>query len=302
MKKMKPVKGDNMELMIYDDMHYSLGELNGKLLDENFADWRCVVPEYSTYFEVSRTNLIEQIKKVLPYTNKSTNQVAMFVHDQILLYGCDIDFDFEMKCRLSYTQKQVVDFQIAFNGKFMLEALKNFKGDAIKVYSAGAENKALIISDGTESILIMPLLYESNGHFDEIVDIFLKEGSITKTKFKAEKIAQIKPQNTTATVKPTATTQKRPEIEANAATAPVISINQSNFTQQIESICEKYQNVVFHIYDDKISIRFMKYENRQVITGSLAAEKPTKQQLTEVQKIAAKFNKSVNDKTSKKTA
>ena len=62
---------------------------------------------------------------------------------------------------MPYLTKNFVDTDIAFNGKFLLDAMGIFKDKTIKMYSEGQSRKATIFSNGTDKVLLMPYLINS---------------------------------------------------------------------------------------------------------------------------------------------
>jgi DNA polymerase III sliding clamp (beta) subunit (PCNA family) len=70
----------------------------------------------------------------------------------------DIDFGFECAKEMSYINKNFIDTDIAFNGKFLIEGLNIFKSKEISMYSEGNPSKAAIFTDEVETVLLMPLL------------------------------------------------------------------------------------------------------------------------------------------------
>jgi len=108
--------------------------------------------------EFNREQMIKNVNKVLPYANKSTNLVSFHLNGQIDLHTQDIDFSFECDATMPYIRKDFKDTDIAFNGKFLNEALSIFKSNTVNMYSEGQATKAAIFTDNTDSVLLMPLM------------------------------------------------------------------------------------------------------------------------------------------------
>lgn len=159
-KKIPAVKDGSFEFTVYGDGSVSfLGTTYQMLESDRFPNWKVVVPEYKKRMIMDREDLISAIKQVIPYTNKSTTQVNMIVaRGEINLTGQDVDFSFESGVRMAYTTKEMNDFLIGFNGKFLLTALGAFKNQWVSMYTDGNKNRAGLFSDGTDTVLIMPLM------------------------------------------------------------------------------------------------------------------------------------------------
>lgn len=158
-KKIPAVKDGSFEFTVYGDGSASfLGATYQMLESDRFPNWKMVVPEYKKRMIMDRENLISAIKQVIPYTNKITTQVNMIVaRGEINLTGQDVDFSFESGVRMAYTTKEMNDFLIGFNGKFLLTALGAFKNQWVSMYTNGNKDRAGLFSDGTDTVLLMPL-------------------------------------------------------------------------------------------------------------------------------------------------
>ena len=136
-------------------------EIAGKIidvLDAKFPDYKVVIPEYDTYMEFNKEQFVSNVKQVLPFANKVTSQVTFHLNGSIALNAQDVDFSFESNKEMPYLTKNFVDTDIAFNGKFLLDAMDIFKDKTVKMYSEGQSSKAAIFSNGTDKVLVMPLM------------------------------------------------------------------------------------------------------------------------------------------------
>lgn len=149
---------------------FSLYELKGEkvsfcgitvdLMDARYPDWRVVMPEYSNSVTFNRQDMIDNVKEVVVYANKSTAQVNFTFNGEIMLSAQDVDFSFESKKRMRYLTKTMDDLTIAFNGKFFAECLGAFKSEEI-IFQGSTATKAGILTDGKDLTLIMPLMLHS---------------------------------------------------------------------------------------------------------------------------------------------
>lgn len=139
-------------------------EIAGKIIDileANFPDYKVVIPEYDTYMEFNKEQFVSNVKQVLPFANKVTSQVTFHLNGSIALNAQDVDFSFESNKEMPYLTKNFVDTDIAFNGKFLIDAMGIFKDKTVKMYSEGQSRKAAIFSNGTDKVLLMPYLINS---------------------------------------------------------------------------------------------------------------------------------------------
>ena len=148
---------------------FSLYELKGEkvsfcgitvnLMDSRYPDWKVVMPDYdpNVYVDFNRFDLIKATQEVAVYSNKSTHQVTYSFNDEIMLEAQDVDFSFESSRRMRYIKKTMPDLVIGFNAKFFAEALSTFKSEELTL-QASTPTRAGIISDGVDTVLIMPLM------------------------------------------------------------------------------------------------------------------------------------------------
>lgn len=146
---------------------FSLYELKGEkvsfcgitvdLIDARYPDWRVVMPEYSNSVTFNRQDMIDNVKEVAVYANKSTAQVNFTFNGEIILSAQDVNFSFESKKRMRYLTKTMDDLTIAFNGKFFAECLGAFKSEEI-IFQGASPTKAGILTDDVDTVLIMPLM------------------------------------------------------------------------------------------------------------------------------------------------
>lgn len=144
----------------FKDGTIKMPDMNGKPIfpiDARFPDYKVVVPKYEGGVTFERENMIDSVKSILPYCNKSTSQININFNGLIEFAAQDIDFSFEGGVRMAYKSKEMDDLLIAFNGKFLIEALKTFESNEI-IFKGEAATKAGILTDGVDSVLIMPLM------------------------------------------------------------------------------------------------------------------------------------------------
>ena len=105
--------------------------------------------------------MIANVKKLLPYSNKSTGQVNLHLNGSIAMHCEDVDFSFRCDADMPYLSKIFDDTDIAFNGKFLNTCLTTFKEENVKMFTDGSSTKAAIFTNDTDNVLLMPLMLNS---------------------------------------------------------------------------------------------------------------------------------------------
>jgi DNA polymerase III sliding clamp (beta) subunit (PCNA family) len=158
-KELKKIKSE-LEVELFKDEHnFVSGKINGIAFDlctEPFPNYMNVWPQYEKFIEVDRAQLVEAVKLVLPFANKTTKQVNFHINGSVNIQAEDLDFCNETKIDVSYKAKTTPDFDISFNGKFLLECLGASKNKTVKMYSDGKDNRAVILDD---IALLMPVMH-----------------------------------------------------------------------------------------------------------------------------------------------
>jgi len=125
---------------------------------QKFPDYKAVIPTYDTSMVFDRKAMISNVKKVMPYSNKSTMQVNFHLNGKIEMMAEDRDFEFGTTASFPYVSKDFQDTDIAFNGKFLVETLGVFKSSEVSMLHNGIPTKPAIFTDGSERVLVCPLM------------------------------------------------------------------------------------------------------------------------------------------------
>lgn len=161
-KKALPKKQQAFILNVYADETFDLSIYSGKVTNERFPDYQVVVPEYQGTVIFNRQKMIDEINKVIIYSNMSTSQVNFQFNDQIQLHTQDIDFSFESNTAMPYVKKTVLDLKTAFSGNLLLSVLKQLQGENVIMETDGKGTRCVIFTDGTDRILLMPLMFSES--------------------------------------------------------------------------------------------------------------------------------------------
>lgn len=154
--KIKP-DSELTEISVLNDDRLLINDEIYNTIDARFPDYRCVMPDYKDAMQFEVKPFITNVKKVMPYANKSTNQVNFHLNGSIALHSQDVDFSFECNADMPYITKNFPDTDIAFNGKLLTESLSIFKEKVIKMKTAGNSKQAGIFTNDTDTVLLMPL-------------------------------------------------------------------------------------------------------------------------------------------------
>lgn len=148
--------------LVFNGKEISNGFLNGVKFEhcnDKPIEYKNIIPKYQEFVEVNIKELIEGIKQVLPTANKFTNKIDFHFNGQIDLHTHDLDFKQGTDVRINYVQKTNQDYEISFNGKYLLECLNTMNDkkalrQTVKIYSNGRPNKAVMFDS---NCLLMPI-------------------------------------------------------------------------------------------------------------------------------------------------
>ncbi len=139
-----------------------------RLIDGNYPNYEQVIPKDNpNELIIAKEILVNTLKKVMPLSNKSTNQVILNIkgnHLEISTIDTDINNNAvsNIKTGLSYKGE---DIQIAFNGKFLLEILHSLDCDDLKIKLSTPAKAVTIEPNNQENktlALIMPIMISEN--------------------------------------------------------------------------------------------------------------------------------------------
>lgn len=136
-----------------------------RLIDGKFPNYDAVIPkENPNKLTIGRTALLNSIKRVSIFSNKTTHQVRLkMAGSELSISAEDLDFQNEANERLT-CQYEGEDMEIGFNSRFLLEMLQNLHTDNINL-EMSAPNRAGILlpsefDDENEDLLmlVMPVM------------------------------------------------------------------------------------------------------------------------------------------------
>ncbi|MAD59634.1 MAG: DNA polymerase III subunit beta [Flammeovirgaceae bacterium] len=139
-----------------------------RLIDERYPDYENVIPsDNSNNITVDKSEILNSLKRISIYANKTTNQVRLKVSgSEILISAEDLDFSNEANERIS-CDHEGSDIEIGFNAKFLIEILSNILSDKV-IFKLSEPNRAGLIlpedidDDEDLTMLVMPVMLNDN--------------------------------------------------------------------------------------------------------------------------------------------
>lgn len=136
-----------------------------RLIDGNYPNYNAVIPkENPNILNIDRTILLNSLKRVAIFSNKSTHQVKFKINGNLIeVSGEDIDFSNKGNetIKVEYGGE---DMEIGFNGKFLIEILNTLDCEKINIYFSNPSKAAIIKPETTEEgvekilMLVMPVM------------------------------------------------------------------------------------------------------------------------------------------------
>jgi DNA polymerase-3 subunit beta len=139
-----------------------------RLIEGKYPNYEAVIPkENPNKLTIDRLDLLQSIKRVAIFANKTTHQVRLKINgSELTISAEDLDFANEANERLSCSYDGE-DMEIGFNARFLMDMLGNADSEQV-VFEMSAPNRAGIIlpvnddNDGEELLmLVMPVMLNS---------------------------------------------------------------------------------------------------------------------------------------------
>ena len=136
-----------------------------RLIDGKYPNYEAVIPkENPNKLTISTSDLLNSIKRVSIYANKTTHQIRLSIKgSELQISSEDLDFANQAEERLT-CQYQGEDMEIGFNSKFLLEMLNHISTQEV-ILEMSEPNKAGILlpsSNDNENedilMLVMPVM------------------------------------------------------------------------------------------------------------------------------------------------
>ena len=136
-----------------------------RLIEGKYPNYDAVIPADNPYkMVISRVDLMNSLKRVSIFSNKSTHQVRLKMSgSELTLSAEDLDFSNAAKERLT-CQYIGDDMEIGFNSRFLVEMLSNLESEEVNL-EMSAPNRAGILLPGVKAddnedvlMLVMPVM------------------------------------------------------------------------------------------------------------------------------------------------
>ena len=139
-----------------------------RLIDGKYPNYEAVIPkENPNKLTINTLDLLNSIKRVSIYANKTTHQIRLSIKGSNLQISSeDLDFANQAEERLT-CQYTGDDMEIGFNSKFMIEMLNNIGSEEINLEMSASNRAGIILPlDGLEEgeetlMLVMPVMLNS---------------------------------------------------------------------------------------------------------------------------------------------
>ncbi len=156
----------------YNDKNarFQMGDVQiiSRLIDGKYPNYEAVIPkENPNKLTVNREQLLQSVRRVALFANKTTSQVRLKIAGSELIVSAeDLDFANSAVERMSCSY-QGEDMEIGFNSRFIVDMLNNIGGNEV-VIELSAPNRAGILlpaereDEGEDMLmLVMPVMLNS---------------------------------------------------------------------------------------------------------------------------------------------
>jgi DNA polymerase-3 subunit beta len=137
------------------------------LIDGKYPNYEAVIPkENPNVLTIDRLSLLQSIKRVSIFSNKTTHQVRLKISgSELNISAEDLDFANEANERLT-CQYNGEDMEIGFNARFLAEMLGNLESDEVNIQMSAPNRAGIIVptepTEGEEILmLVMPVMLNS---------------------------------------------------------------------------------------------------------------------------------------------
>jgi DNA polymerase-3 subunit beta len=138
------IKGEEAVRLFFDEegrqVYFSQGNMvvGSRLIEGDFPDYQRILPKDArTRAEVDRESLIQAVKAAATFAKESANIVKMTLGPKQVRLSASAAQSGEGEVRLPQATITGEDTEIAFNYRFLLEALAAFEGERITIEASG---------------------------------------------------------------------------------------------------------------------------------------------------------------------
>tara|TARA_B100000674_G_scaffold497499_1_gene531512 strand:+ start:1180 stop:2298 length:1119 start_codon:yes stop_codon:yes gene_type:complete len=139
-----------------------------RLIDGKYPNYDAVIPKKNpNKLTISRSKILDSIKRVSIYANKTTHQIRLKIAgSELQISSEDLDFANKADERLS-CKYEGDDIEIGFNSRFVIDMLNNIGSDNITLEMSEPNRAGILLPlDGQEEseetlMLVMPVMLNS---------------------------------------------------------------------------------------------------------------------------------------------
>ena len=163
------LKGDEEITLEYNESNavftFNVLVLVCRLIDGKYPNYEAVIPkENPNILTIDRLQLLNSIKRVSIFSNKTTHQIKLkLAGAELSLSAEDLDFSNEANERLTCNYDGS-DLEIGFNSRFIVEMLNNLDSDEVKLSMSEASRAGILtpVSKDNDNedilMLVMPVM------------------------------------------------------------------------------------------------------------------------------------------------
>ncbi len=151
--------------LLFNFGNYSL---ISRLIDGRYPNYEAVIPiDNPNKLTISRSALLNSVRRVSIFSNKTTHQVRLKVSgSELHISAEDLDFANEANERMS-CQYEGEDMEIGFNARFLSDMLSNLEFDNITIEMSAPNRAGILVPSNNENkdedilMLVMPVMLNS---------------------------------------------------------------------------------------------------------------------------------------------
>ena len=138
--------------------------ISSRLIDDTFPNYESVIPtDNERKLKVNRDDLISSVKRSIIMSDQITNRTSLQINEnQLKVFSANNEYGTDSEETIDCTFSDDEELEIAFNGKYLLEAVQQFENDEI-MFDFSTPLKAAIIRPSSQledeelMMLVMPV-------------------------------------------------------------------------------------------------------------------------------------------------
>jgi DNA polymerase-3 subunit beta len=171
LKSSLPANPTEVELQFSDSnafLSFNNSTMACRLIDERYPDYEGAIPTNNDkHLIVNRAEFLSSLKRLMPYTDKSNNQVRLTMKADTLHISAE-DMDFSNQAQEAIiAEYEGREMEVGFNASYLIEALSTLAGDEVEL-TFSEPNRACIIIPREKTpeedilMLVMPVMINSD--------------------------------------------------------------------------------------------------------------------------------------------